>query len=191
MSLHRFQACVGSFRLIVYAVGLSLTPDHCTPKLHLAFQAWKKCLQWKTTFLSAGKRQLMLASQASEHNKIFQVGYAKTSCRRYIITGGWKSYNQEELGKIKTVRLWKNWRALLWFKVSLIRHPPPYLNWECWAGTGSFLMIPEKCQFHTTRYSWRIPEGVFRGLSVSRYSRMWSGMSYVPSKAGCKFNSVR
>ncbi|MDI1322060.1 MAG: Gfo/Idh/MocA family oxidoreductase [Algoriphagus sp.] len=152
------------------------TPDHWHAQITiLAFQSGKDVYSEKPLSYSAREGQLMLASQI-EHNKIFQLGtqiHAGDNYHRVaeIIQSG-------ELGKIKTVRLWKTGEPPL-IQSLTPQAPPPNLNWDMWLGPAPYSnYAPEKCHFNY-RYFLEYSGGVFQDFWCHIADVVW--MSIAPT----------
>ncbi len=135
------------------------TPDHWHAQIAiLAFEAGKDVYGEKPLSYSHREGQLMLASQL-KNDRIFQLGtqiHAGDNYHRVaeLIQSG-------ELGKIKTVRLWKTGEPPVIEKLNF-QTPPPQLDWDMWLGPAPFSeYAPEKCHF-TYRYFMEYSGGVFQ-----------------------------
>jgi predicted dehydrogenase len=135
------------------------TPDHWHAQIAiLAFQAGKDVYGEKPLSYSMREGQLMLKSQ-QETGRIFQLGtqiHAGDNYHRVaeLIQSG-------ELGKIKTVRLWKTGEPPV-IPTLTYQAPPPNLDWDMWLGPAPWSeYAPEKCHFNY-RYFMEYSGGVFQ-----------------------------
>lgn len=135
------------------------TPDHWHAQIAiLAFQSGKDVYGEKPLSYSFKEGQLMLDA-LEDHNRIFQLGtqiHAGDNYHRVaeIIQSG-------ELGKIKTVRLWKTGEPPIIKKLNF-QTPPKNLDWDMWLGPAPFSeYAPEKCHFNY-RYFMQYSGGVFQ-----------------------------
>lgn len=135
------------------------TPDHWHAQIAiLAFQSGKDVYGEKPLSYSFKEGQLMLDA-LEDHNRIFQLGtqiHAGDNYHRVaeIIQSG-------ELGKIKTVRLWKTGEPPI-IKNLNFQAPPKNLDWDMWLGPAPFSeYAPEKCHFNY-RYFMQYSGGVFQ-----------------------------
>lgn len=135
------------------------TPDHWHAQIAiLAFQSGKDVYGEKPLSYSFKEGQLMLDA-LEDHDRIFQLGtqiHAGDNYHRVaeIIQSG-------ELGKIKTVRLWKTGEPPIIKKLNF-QTPPKNLDWDMWLGPAPFSeYAPEKCHFNY-RYFMQYSGGVFQ-----------------------------
>lgn len=135
------------------------TPDHWHAQIAiLAFQSGKDVYGEKPLSYSFKEGQLMLEA-LENHNRIFQLGtqiHAGDNYHRVaeIIQSG-------ELGKIKTVRLWKTGEPPIINKLHF-QAPPKNLDWDMWLGPAPFSeYAPEKCHVNY-RYFMEYSGGVFQ-----------------------------
>jgi predicted dehydrogenase len=134
------------------------TPDHWHAQIAtLAFQAGKDVYGEKPLSYSVKEGQIMLRN-LKRYDRIFQLGTQIHAGENYhrvaeIIQSG-------AIGKVHTVRLWKNaFSPGLGFPKP--QTPPPNLNWDMWLGPAPYTQyIPEKCHF-SYRYFMDYSGGVF------------------------------
>jgi predicted dehydrogenase len=149
------------------------TPDHWHAQITiLAFQAGKDVYSEKPLSYSQKEGKLMLTAQ-SKYSKIFQLGtqiHAGDNYHRVaeLIQSG-------ELGKIKTVRLWKTGLPTIIPSLSY-QAPPPHLDWDMWLGPAPYSeYAPEKCHFNY-RYFLDYSGGVFQDFWCHIADVVWWGM---------------
>ena len=149
------------------------TPDHWHAQITiLAFQAGKDVYSEKPLSYSQKEGKLMLTAQ-SKYSKIFQLGtqiHAGDNYHRVaeLIQSG-------ELGKIKTVRLWKTGLPTIIPNLSY-QAPPPHLDWDMWLGPAPYSeYAPEKCHFNY-RYFLDYSGGVFQDFWCHIADVVWWGM---------------
>jgi predicted dehydrogenase len=149
------------------------TPDHWHAQITiLAFQAGKDVYSEKPLSYSQKEGKLMLIAQ-SKYSKIFQLGtqiHAGDNYHRVaeLIQSG-------ELGKIKTVRLWKTGLPTIIPSLSY-QAPPPHLDWDMWLGPAPYSeYAPEKCHFNY-RYFLDYSGGVFQDFWCHIADVVWWGM---------------
>src|SRR5688572_24932423 len=134
------------------------TPDHWHAQIAiLAFQAGKDVYGEKPLSYDVNEGQIML-NQLNKHNRIFQLGtqiHAGDNYHRVaeIVQAG-------VIGKVHTVRLWKNgFSPGLGFPKA--QTPPPTLNWDMWLGPAPYSdYFPERCHLNY-RYFLDYSGGVF------------------------------
>ncbi len=132
------------------------TPDHWHAQIAiLAFQSGKDVYGEKPLSYDVREGQLMLKA-LEKYNRVFQLGtqiHAGNNYHRVVelIRGG-------AIGKVHTVRLWKNaFSPGLGFPKT--QTPPPY--WDMWLGPAPYTdYFPERCHF-TYRYFLDYSGGVF------------------------------
>lgn len=132
------------------------TPDHWHAQIAiLAFQSGKDVYGEKPLSYDVREGQRMLKAQ-QDHQRVFQLGtqiHAGDNYHRVVelIRGG-------AIGKVHTVRLWKNaFSPGLGFPKT--QTPPPY--WDMWLGPAPYTdYFPERCHF-TYRYFLDYSGGVF------------------------------
>jgi predicted dehydrogenase len=134
------------------------TPDHWHAQVAInAFSAGKDVYGEKPLSYTVKEGQLMQKAQ-NKYNKIFQLGtqiHAGDNYHRVqeIIQSG-------VLGKIRTVRLWKNSNPPV-LGPSAYQKPPSHFNWDMWLGPAPFHeYTPERSHF-TYRYFLDYSGGVF------------------------------
>ncbi len=125
------------------------TPDHWHAQIAtLAFQAGKDVYGEKPLSYDVREGQMMLKNM-KKNNRIFQLGtqiHATDNYHRVV-----ELIKAGTIGKVHTVRLWKNSRP------PNLGHPksaavPKGLNWDMWLGPAPYVdYIPERCHF-TYRY---------------------------------------
>lgn len=134
------------------------TPDHWHAQIAaLAFDAGKDVYGEKPLSYSVAEGRLML-KHLKKNNRVFQLGtqiHAGDNYHRVaeIIQSG-------AIGKVHTVRLWKNG-----FSPGLghpsVQNPPSTLNWDMWLGPAPYVdYFPERCHFNY-RYFLDYSGGVF------------------------------
>jgi predicted dehydrogenase len=134
------------------------TPDHWHAQVaELAFQAGKDVYGEKPLSYDIREGQMMLES-LKKNNRVFQLGTQIHAGENYhrvaeLIQAG-------VIGKVKTVRLWKNE-----FSPGLghpgSRKPPRKLDWDMWLGVAPKVdYVPERCH-GTFRYFLDYSGGVF------------------------------
>ncbi|ERM80699.1 hypothetical protein P872_21400 [Rhodonellum psychrophilum GCM71 = DSM 17998] len=135
------------------------TPDHWHAQIAiLAFQSGKDVYGEKPLSYSFKEGQMMLDA-LEEQDRIFQLGtqiHAGDNYHRVaeIIQSG-------ELGKIKSVRLWKTGEPPIIKKLNF-QTPPKSLNWDMWLGPAPYSeYAPEKCHVNY-RYFMEYSGGVFQ-----------------------------
>ncbi len=134
------------------------TPDHWHAQIAImAFQAGKDVYGEKPLSYDVREGQMMLQAM-KDYGRVFQLGTQIHATDNYhrvaeIIQSG-------VLGRINTIRLWKNGRSPgLGFPES--RKPPRALNWDMWLGPAPYVdYIPEKCH-GTYRYFLDYSGGVY------------------------------
>jgi predicted dehydrogenase len=134
------------------------TPDHWHAQVAmLAFQSGKDVYGEKPLAYDVGEGREMLRS-LKQHNRIFQLGTQIHEGENYhrvveIIQSG-------VLGRIHTVRLWKNgFSPGLGFPAPV--KPPATLNWDMWLGMAPKVpYVPERCH-GTYRYFLDYSGGVY------------------------------
>ena len=153
------------------------TPDHWHAQIAiLAFQAGKDVYGEKPLSYSLREGQLMLKAQ-QDTGKIFQLGtqiHAGDNYHRVaeLIQSG-------ELGKIKTIRLWKDGEPPL-IPTLTYQAPPPNLDWDMWLGPAPLAdYAPEKCHFNY-RYFMEYSGGIFQDFWCHIADVVW--MSTPPSQ---------
>ena len=150
------------------------TPDHWHAQIAiLAFQAGKDVYGEKPLSYSLREGQLMLKGQ-QETGRIFQLGtqiHAGDNYHRVaeLIQSG-------ELGKIKTIRLWKTGEPPLIPSLSY-QTPPANLDWDMWLGPAPLAdYAPEKCHFNY-RYFMEYSGGIFQDFWCHIADVVWMSMS--------------
>jgi predicted dehydrogenase len=134
------------------------TPDHWHAQIAmLAFQAGKDVYGEKPLSYDVKEGQTML-KQLNRHNRIFQLGtqiHAGDNYHRVV-----EIIQSGAIGKVHTVRLWKNgFTPGLGFPKT--QTPPPTLNWDMWLGPAPYSeYFPEKCHLNY-RYFLDYSGGVF------------------------------
>jgi predicted dehydrogenase len=134
------------------------TPDHWHAQIAtLAFQAGKDVYGEKPLSYDVREGQMMLKN-LKRHDRIFQLGTQIHAGENYhrvieIIRSG-------AIGKIHTVRMWKNgFTPGLGFPKP--QTPPPNLNWDMWLGPAPYAdYFPERCHLNY-RYFLDYSGGVF------------------------------
>jgi predicted dehydrogenase len=149
------------------------TPDHWHAQITiLAFQAGKDVYSEKPLSYSQKEGKLMLTAQ-SKYSKIFQLGtqiHAGDNYHRVV-----ELIQSGELGKIKTVRLWKTGLPTIIPSLSY-QAPPPHLDWDMWLGPAPYSeYAPEKCHFNY-RYFLDYSGGVFQDFWCHIADVVWWGM---------------
>lgn len=149
------------------------TPDHWHAQIAiLAFQAGKDVYGEKPLSYSLREGQLMLKAQ-QESGKIFQLGtqiHAGDNYHRVteLVQSG-------ELGKIKTVRLWKTGEPPLIPSLTY-QAPPANLDWDMWLGPAPMAeYAPEKCHFNY-RYFMEYSGGIFQDFWCHIADVVWMSM---------------
>ena len=134
------------------------TPDHWHAQIAImAFQSGKDVYGEKPLSYDVHEGKQMLKN-LTDHNRIFQLGTQIHAGENYhrsveIIRSG-------ILGRIHTVRLWKNGLSPgLGFPEPVT--PPETLNWDMWLGTAPEVpYVPERCH-RTYRYFLDYSGGVY------------------------------
>jgi predicted dehydrogenase len=150
------------------------TPDHWHAQIAiLAFQAGKDVYGEKPLSYSFREGKLMLQTQ-QETGRVFQLGTQIHAGDNYhraaeLIQSG-------ELGKIKTVRLWKTGEPPVIPQLNF-QAPPPNLDWDMWLGPAPWSeYAPEKCHFNY-RYFMEYSGGVFQDFWSHIADVVWMSMS--------------
>lgn len=149
------------------------TPDHWhAPIAILAFQSGKDVYGEKPLSYSMREGQLMLKSQ-QETGRIFQLGtqiHAGDNYHRVV-----ELIQSGELGKIKTVRLWRTGEPPLIPSLTY-QAPPANLDWDMWLGPAPMSdYAPEKCHFNY-RYFMEYSGGVFQDFWSHIADVVWMSM---------------
>jgi predicted dehydrogenase len=149
------------------------TPDHWHAQIAiLAFQAGKDVYGEKPLSYSLREGRLMLEAQ-QQTGRIFQLGtqiHAGDNYHRVaeIIKSG-------ELGKIKTVRLWKTGEPPV-IPTLTYQAPPSHLDWDMWLGPAPLSdYAPEKVHFNY-RYFMEYSGGVFQDFWCHIADVVWMSM---------------
>lgn len=134
------------------------TPDHWhAPIATLAFQAGKDVYGEKPLSYDVREGQVMLKN-LRKYDRIFQLGtqiHAGDNYHRVV-----EIIKSGAIGKVHTVRLWKNgFSPGLGFPKP--QTPPPGLNWDMWLGPAPYAeYFPERCH-RTYRHFLDYSGGVF------------------------------
>lgn len=134
------------------------TPDHWHAQIAtLAFQAGKDVYGEKPLSYDVMEGKMML-KHAQKHNRIFQLGnqiHAGDNFHRVV-----EIIKSGVLGKIHTVRLWRNGTSPDLGNPS-VQAIPKTLNWDMWLGPAPYAdYFPERCHFNY-RYFLDYSGGVF------------------------------
>ncbi len=194
-NLKKFQSNVkvdtyGDFRHVLDRKDIDAiccaTPDHWHASVAInAFQAGKDVYGEKPLSYDAAEGQMML-DHLQKHSRIFQLGTQIHAGENYhrvvdIIHSG-------ILGKIHTVRLWKN-------EKSPVMHPTQNavileaLNWDMWLGPAPEVAYePARCH-KTYRYFLDYSGGIFADFWCHIADIVWwsikpSGLSSITARGG-------
>ncbi len=150
------------------------TPDHWHAQIAcLAFQSGKDVYGEKPLSYDVKEGQLML-EYLKRYNRIFQLGTQIHATENYhrvaeIIQSG-------AIGKVHTVRLWKNSLSPDFTNLT-VQAPPPSLNWDMWLGPAPYSeYIPEKCH-NTYRHFIDYSGGVFADFWCHIADIVWWSVS--------------
>jgi predicted dehydrogenase len=162
------------------------TPDHWhAPVATLAFQAGKDVYGEKPLSYDVKEGQTML-EQLNKYQRVFQLGtqiHAQENYHRVvdIIQSG-------VLGKIHTVRLWKNQHSPI-MKATPNATIPTTLDWDMWLGAAPYVDYdPGKCH-RTYRYFLDYSGGIFADFWCHIADIVWwsispKGLKTITAKGG-------
>lgn len=134
------------------------TPDHWHALITiLAFQAGKDVYSEKPLSHNLREGQAMLAA-GRRYRRVFQLGtqiHAGDNYHRVV-----ELVRSGVLGKIHTVRLWKNGGT--WdMGYPATTDPPPELDYDMWLGPARWMpYIPERCHYNF-RFFWEFSGGTY------------------------------